>query len=267
MENSSQNQNPEKKVERKRLRYYIGKLYHFSTTWTGALVIVLFTIFFIAQSFVIPSGSMIKTLLIQDYLFVKKFSYGVPTPHLPWLEIPLIPGVGLKLVDGDKPKRGDIVVFRKPGEESNHFVKRCVAVEGDMVMVINKELYLRPNEGDLYILENYPQDRIIDIKGTLWVRSPYIDKFKGIWHDKTVVNDGSQPQELFYFKPTRVSENNYFMMGDNRDHSSDSRFWGSVPYENIEGTPWMVYFSMDDNYTIRWDRMFKSIEELEEMMR
>ncbi len=246
----------------------LAKLYHFSTTWTGAFVIVLFTIFFIAQSFVIPSGSMIRTLLVHDYLFVKKFSYGIPTPHIPWLEIPLIPGVGLKLVDGDRPERGDIVVFRKPGQESVHFVKRCVAVEGDMVMQIDKDLYLRPHEGDPFIRANYPEESIVSLRGTLWVKNPYMEEHKGIWHDETIINNGHHAiQPLFNMPPQRVKEDNYFMMGDNRDHSNDSRFWGSVPYENIEGTPWMIYFSIDENLTVRWNRMFKTTDELEAMLR
>jgi len=249
------------------MRDKLSKLYHFSTTWTGALIIVLFTIFFIAQSFVIPSGSMIKTLLIGDYLFVKKFSYGIPTPHIPWLEIPLIPSVGLKLVDGDKPKRGDIVVFRKPGQEKVHFVKRCVAVEGDMIMQENKDLYLRPVEGDKYIKDTYPKNRIVEINDVLWVKNPYQEKFKGVWHDESVKDDGTQPPQLFRFQQIRISEKHYFMMGDNRDHSNDSRFWGTVPYANIEGTPWLIYFSIDENLTVRWNRMFKTTEDLENMLR
>jgi len=176
----------------------------------------------------------------------------------------------LKLIDGDKPERGDIVVFRKPGQEKVHFVKRCVAISGDMVMQIGKELYIRPVEGDKYIRDNYPEERIIDTLGSLWVKNPYQENFKGIWHDKNVVNDGTQPPQppqLFNLKPIRVAENHYFMMGDNRDHSNDSRFWGTVPYENIEGTPWLIYFSIDENLTVRWDRMFKTIDDLEEMLR
>jgi signal peptidase I len=247
----------------KKILNAFGKFYRWTTTWTGAVVVVLFVIFFIAQSFVIPSGSMVRTLLVGDYLFVKKFAYGVPTPHIPWLEIPLIPGVGLRLVDGDRPERGDIVVFRKPGEERVHFVKRCVAVGGDMVAEVEKDLYLRPHEGDPYIIENYPKEKIFSLNGTLWVKNPYEDEFGGIHHDDEVLNDGTQPSRLFYLSPTRVEEDHFFMVGDNRDHSHDSRFWGSVPYENVEGTPWAIYFSMDENFSIRWDRMFRSVESLQ----
>ncbi len=114
----------------------LQKIYTFANSWTGTFIIVLFVIFFVAQAFVIPSGSMKKTLLIGDHLFVKKFSYGIPTPHLPWVEIPLLPdfkGNG-HLIEGDKPQRGDIVVFRQQKAEKLHSVKRCVAPQGDEIL-------------------------------------------------------------------------------------------------------------------------------------
>lgn len=115
------------------MKNLLNRFYHFSNSWTGTLIIVLFVIFFVAQAFVIPSGSMIKTLLIGDHLFVKKFVYGIPTPHLPWLEIPVLPdfkGNG-HLIEGNRPERGDIVVFRYPKDIKVHYVKRCVATEGE----------------------------------------------------------------------------------------------------------------------------------------
>ena len=93
---------------------FLLKLSNFSSSWTGTIIIVLFFIFFVAQAFVIPSGSMKNSLLIGDFLFVKKFSYGMPTPHIPWLELPVAPdfnGNG-HLWEGKRPQRGDIVVFR-----------------------------------------------------------------------------------------------------------------------------------------------------------
>ena len=245
------------------------KFYHWSNTWTGTIVIVLLIIFFIAQAFVIPSGSMKNTLLIGDHLFVKKFAYGVPTPHIPWLEIPVLPdsdGDG-HLIAGDKPKRGDIVIFRYPVNEKIHYVKRCVGVGGDYLFVYNKDLYLHPHEGNEYIKKNYPKESIVEINNLLWVKNPYKKDHPGIHNDPEVINDGRYPQEIFNFGPIEVPKDEFFMMGDNRDHSNDSRFWGSVPYRLIVGKPWFIYFSWDKNYEIRWDRIGKTVKQIEEEMR
>lgn len=245
------------------------KLYHWSNSWTGTIVIVLLIIFFIAQAFVIPSGSMKNTLLIGDHLFVKKFAYGVPTPHIPWLEIPILPDSDNDghLIEGPKPKRGDIVIFRYPINEKIHYVKRCVAVGGDYLFVYNKDLYLHPHEGDEFIKQNYPKENIVNIDGILWVKNPYRKNHPGIHNDPEVIDDGRYPQEIFNFGPIVVPKGEFFMMGDNRDHSNDSRFWGSVPYRLIVGKPWFIYFSWDKNYEVRWDRVGKSVEELEEEMK
>ena len=102
----------------------LKKIYNWSSSWTGTIVIVLTIIFFVAQAFVIPSGSMKNTLLIGDMLFVKKFSYGVPSPTIPWIEVKVLPdfkGNG-HLIEGERPKRGDIVVFRYPHNPDIHYV-------------------------------------------------------------------------------------------------------------------------------------------------
>jgi len=264
----------------------LRKLYNFSNSWTGTIIIVLLVIFFIAQAFVIPSGSMKRTLLIGDHLFVKKFSYGIPIPHIPWLEWEVLPdfrGDG-HLIDGDKPKRGDIVVFRYPKNIKVHYVKRCVATGGDEIIYQEKKLYIHFAEGNAWIKKHYPPQRIYKILGKLWVLNPYMLKFPGIQYDPNVnlfremvlyLNAGQlamQPMMInslpknknfifnaFYYK---VPKGRFFMMGDNRDHSNDSRFWGTVPYRDIVGKPWFIYFSWDKNYKIRWDRIGRSVNEL-----
>ncbi|MFK2822950.1 signal peptidase I [Arcobacter sp. YIC-80] len=244
------------------------KLYDWSSSWTGTIVIVLTIIFFVAQAFVIPSGSMKNTLLIGDMLFVKKFSYGIATPRIPWLEVKVLPDFNDNghLIEGDRPKRGDIVVFRYPKNEKIHYVKRAVATGGDIIAIQNKNLYLHPKEGDEYVKANYPKENIIEYDNKLWVINPYKKKHPGVHNDPSVVNNGLHPSELFNMMPVKIPEDETFMMGDNRDHSNDSRFWGTVPYKYIVGKPWFIYFSWDDDYKIRWDRMFKSVETLEEEM-
>ncbi len=252
------------------------KLFHFSSTWTGTIIIVLFLIFFVAQSFVIPSGSMKRTLLIGDFLFAKKFSYGIPTPHLPWFEMPILPdffGNG-HLIEGAKPQRGDIVIFRYPKNEKIHYVKRCVATGGDELIYIDKELLIHFHEGDEYIKSHYPEAKIVTLQGKLWVSNPYMDKFPGIQYQpeaggniyetllKYFINDKeidmvpafieglNAPEFMVDDRPVnalykKVEEGHFYMIGDNRDNSNDSRFWGAVPYRLIVGKPWLIYFSLE----------------------
>ncbi len=246
----------------------LKKIYNWSSSWTGTIVIVLCIIFFVAQAFVIPSGSMKNTLLIGDMLFVKKFSYGIPTPRIPWLEVKILPEFhdNGHLITGDGPKRGDIVVFRYPNEETVHYVKRCVAVGGDIVALQDKVLYLHPHEGNEYVKKNYPITQISEFDGKLWIKNPYRKDHPGIHNDPSVTDNGLNPQQLFNMSPIKVPANQYFMMGDNRDHSNDSRFWGTVKYKYIVGTPWFIYFSWDKNKEVRWDRVFRTVGSIEKDM-
>jgi signal peptidase I len=240
------------------------KAWKFFNSWTGTIIFVLLITMFVAQNFVIPSGSMKDSLLIGDRLFAKKFAYGVPTPTIPFLEIPLIPNTDGHIVNGDTPKRGDIVIFKYPKNIKTHYVKRCVALPGDELFLSDKDLYLHLSEGDEYMRLQYKQDDMITFENKLWAKNPYIDVHPGIHHDDKVQNDGTYPTQVFNSSIIKVAENEYFMMGDNRDHSNDSRFWGAVPYGLLEGTPWFIYFSMTDDWEIRWDRVFKTPTDLEE---
>ncbi|TQR53011.1 signal peptidase I [Campylobacter troglodytis] len=262
----------------------LKKLHAFSESWTGTIIIVLLVVFFFIQAFTIPSGSMKNTLLVGDFLFVKKFSYGIPTPHIPWLELPVLPDFNKNghLISSEGPKRGDIVVFRYPQHPQTHYVKRCVAKGGDEVIMIKEVLFVRMSEGDEYMKEHY-EDKIVLIEDRIFVKEPYSQK--GIHNDERVnmeeaylthlmLNDfAMQPIILrgfgelslsggnaYYYK---VPENEYFMMGDNRDHSKDSRYFGSVPYRFIVGSPWFTYFSWDEDYNIRWERIGRFIDTLQ----
>lgn len=255
------------------MKKILDRFYRFSSTWTGTIVIVLFLIFFVLQSFVIPSGSMKRTLLIGDFIFAKKYSYGVPIPHLPWLEIPLLPDFNNNghLITGDGPKRGEIVIFRYPKDPKIHYVKRCVATGGDEIIYVDKALFIRPHEGDEYIKQNYKQNQIVTLQGKLWVKDPYIGKYPGVDYvpemDISIFEILLQRSEEVDMKPifieelnaptytndniavnalyTKVPMDSYYMIGDNRENSNDSRFWGPVPYANIVGKPWVIYFSME----------------------
>ena len=250
------------------MKKFLSAFSRFASSWTGTIVIVLFLIFFVAQSFVIPSGSMKRTELIGDFLFAKKFSYGIPIPHLPWLEIPLLPDFHHNghLIDGPRPKRGDIVIFRYPKNHKIHYVKRCVALGGDELLYEDKKLMIHFREGDKYIKKNYPAKKIVSLYDKLWVVNPYMSKYPGIQYKpegntgfeymamaynyksdldmslRSIENPDGTQRYLFYKK---VEKDHFYMMGDNRDNSNDSRFWGSVPYSLIVGKPWLIYMSIE----------------------
>ena len=228
------------------------------------------------QSFIIPSGSMKYSLLIGDMLIGKKFAYGTPTPRLPMINLPMLPDFFANghLIEGDKPKREDIVIFLYPKDNITHYVKRCVAVGDDELIYVDKKLYIHFHEGDAYIKSKYPQDKIVRLRGKLWVENPYMGKYPGIgYHSR---EGGSIFESLLQYvaydkkidmKPiyidtldapsyeikgqrinalyVKVPSEHYYMIGDNRENSNDSRFWGAVPYRNIIAKPWFVLFSME----------------------
>jgi signal peptidase I len=163
-----------------------------------------FTNTFVVKTFYIPSGSMETTLLVGDHLFVNRFIYG-----------PAISDLERKLLPLRDPQRGDVVIFRSVERPLIDMVKRCVALPGDTVQVMDKELYLN--------------GRRVEDEGYARYRDPRTLP--------AVVSDRDQ------FGPHRVPEGEYFCMGDNRDHSHDSRFWGGVPRHFVKGRASVVYWS------------------------
>ncbi len=193
----------------------------------GTIVIAIFVICFIVQAFQIPSESMEKTLLIGDYLLVDKAHYG----HS---------GLWSGLLPYRPIQREDIIVFRYPVNPQQHFVKRVVAVPGDHVRLLNKHVYVngvRQNDSYATFRWTWP-DRF---------RDDFPDG--GFYGDKTSAKWFLQAQKLTEDGELIVPENSFFVLGDNRDDSYDSRYWGFVPRENIVGRPLVIYWSMDRTRT------------------
>jgi len=193
----------------------------------GTVVIAVFVITFVVQAFQIPSQSMENTLLVGDYLLVNKLCYGGGA-------------VANFLMPYQKIHRGDIVVFHYPVDPTQHFVKRVIGVPGDRLRMINKKVWINGKS-----LEE-PYVRYLEPPNNLFrddfprVDIPAINMEGKWWLEmrKLVDND-----ELI------IPQGNYFVMGDNRDDSQDSRYWGFVPRENIIGRPLVIYWSVRD-----WDQ-------------
>ena len=193
----------------------------------GTVVIAIFVITFIVQAFQIPSESMENTLLVGDYLLVNKLCYGGP-------------GLGNHVMPYQDIKRGDIVVFHYPVDPQQHFVKRVIGVPGDRLRMVNKKVLINGMPLD------EPYVRFLEPRNNLFRDDfPRMDiaaqRLEGDWwlEMKKLVVDG----QLI------IPEGHYFVMGDNRDNSDDSRYWGFVPRENIIGRPLVIYWSVRD-----WDR-------------
>ena len=189
----------------------------------GTVVIAVFVITFIVQAFQIPSPSMENTLLVGDYLLVNKLCYGggsVADSFMPYRQV----------------RRGDIVVFHYPVNPAQHFVKRVVGVPGDRVRLINKQVFVNG------VALKEPYARFIRPSNDLFRDSfPRLDVSPGETPEwwlqlRKLVEDG----QLI------VPEGHYFVMGDNRDDSYDSRYWGFVPQANIIGRPLLIYWSVQE---------------------
>jgi len=186
----------------------------------GTVVIAIFVITFIVQAFQIPSESMENTLLVGDYLLVNKLCYG---------------GKEFSLMPYQKIARGDVIVFHYPVDPTQHFVKRVIGVPGDRLRLVSKKVWINGKPLDepyVHFLEP-PNNLFRDNFPRLDVPAQGLE---GKWwlEMQKLVEDG----QLI------VPEGHYFVMGDNRDDSQDSRYWGFVPRENIIGRPLLIYWSV-----------------------
>jgi signal peptidase I len=178
-----------------------------------ALILALFIRAYFIQAFKIPSGSMIPTLLVGDHILVNKFIYGTKLPFSDKRFLVL-----------RKPERGDIIVFKYPEDPGRDFIKRVIAVEGDAIESINKKIYVNGKP----------------------VNEPFTQHT-----DNSLRQQGMDPRDNF--GPVIVPKGKYFMMGDNRDQSYDSRYWGYVDMKEIKGEALILYWSWDSK--THWPRL------------
>jgi signal peptidase I len=194
-----------------------------------AVLIAFFIRTFVVQAFKIPSSSMEPTLLVGDYILVNKFIFGIRMPYSDKIF------GSHKKVNWKKPKRGDVIVFIYPEDTSKDFIKRVIATEGEKVDIVGKKIYIN--------------DKLID--------DPW-----GVYNEKD--NWTREIRTAKYNHVEKVPEDCVLVLGDNRDNSADSRFWGFVNVNAIKGRAFVIYFSWDNLSqslleNVRWGRLFNLI--------
>ncbi|MBO8144024.1 MAG: signal peptidase I [Thermodesulfobacterium sp.] len=203
------------------MKNFQSKIWDWTKSILIALVLALFIRAFIVQAYKIPSGSMIPTLLIGDYLLVNKLAYGIRNP------------IKNDFIYFRKlPERQEIVVFTYPLNKKLDFIKRVIGLPGDTVEIVNKKVY---------------------VNGKL-LKEPYIQ-----FNDPEIYPKEVSPRDNY--GPVKVPPGYIFVLGDNRDQSYDSRFWGFVPINYLKGKALIIYFSWDSkNFRIRFNRIGKLIQ-------
>ncbi|MGI9212256.1 MAG: signal peptidase I [Methylococcaceae bacterium] len=212
-------------------------LLEYSRSFFPILLTVLLLRSFLVEPFRIPSGSMMPTLLIGDFILVNKFVYGVR-----------LPVVHTKVMDMGQPQRGDIVVFRFPGDTRVDYIKRVIGLPGDKVAYYNKQLFVNGTaivQTELGEYEGQGQGR--SMSGARLKN----EDLTGVNHD-ILIRAGQPTVESEWVVPT----GHYFVMGDNRDNSNDSRYWGMVPEANLLGKAFLIWMNLDiDNGGIAFERL------------
>jgi signal peptidase I len=220
-----------------------GLFLEWAKSFTIAIVLFLFVRTFLVEAFKIPSGSMETTLLVGDFLLVNKMVYGAEVPftgkHLPAIR---------------HPQRGDVIVFQWPVDPTKNFVKRLVGVPGDTLMMREGELYVNGvHQSERYVSHSEPDmdPTAVDFE---WQKKYLV---------KTAEAASGPPPSRNNWGPLVVPKDEYFVLGDNRDNSLDSRYWQFVPDSLIRGRPMFVYYSYDPDSLdrmswltrIRWTRI------------
>ena len=206
----------------------------YSRSFFPVILIVLLLRSFIVEPFRIPSGSMMPTLLVGDFILVNKFAYGLRLPVL-----------NSKIVPLGEPQRGDVVVFRFPRDESVDYIKRVIGLPGDQVYYRNKTVYVNGEPmGQVplppYIGEGSGSGQTGDLRAE--------EQLDGVEHQ--ILINPLRPDlpggcEVLAYGPVTVPQGKYFVMGDNRDNSNDSRCWGFVPEQNLVGKAFAIWMSWD----------------------
>ncbi|QWF69589.1 signal peptidase I [Methylomonas paludis] len=212
-------------------------LVEYARSFFPVVFIVLILRSFLFEPFRIPSGSMMPTLLVGDFILVNKFSYGVRLPVL-----------NTKIVELEEPKRGDIVVFRFPKQPEVDYIKRVIGLPGDRIAYFNRKLYINGQPAPQVSLGRYQGVG----QGTNMTGAEHLtEDLLGIEHSILVNAKVSSVEDVFV-----VPEGQYFVMGDNRDNSNDSRYWGTVPEANLVGKAFFIWMNWDwQNHGIAFNRI------------
>ena len=214
----------------------LGGLIEQSRSFFPVLLFVLVVRSFVFEPFRIPSGSMMPTLLDGDFIFVTKYSYG-----LRW------PVIEKKFVEIGEPERGDVAVFRLPSNPNINYIKRIIGLPGDVIVYDNERLTIN---GELMKISAYP-DIETKVRGYFF-RENLNGREHAIRHSTDIFQERSRNQRLRVFE---VPEGHYFMMGDNRDNSQDSRFIGPIPETHLVGEAVRIWMHIDGLEWPDWQRI------------
>lgn len=215
----------------------------FLADYSRSLFVVFLVVFlirsFLIEPYIVPSGSMLPTIQLGDFVLVNKFSYGVR-----------IPFIGVKVIPISEPHTGDIAVFKDPANPQISLIKTVIGVPGDHISYINKQLYINNKPVSQEYLGTTAEVANAPL-GSVEVKE-YKSDIGGKIHD--IYTSPIVPSKDF--KDLVVPPNSYFVMGDNRDDSDDSRVWGFVPEKNLTGRAFLIFFSWDSaTHSIRFNRI------------